>query len=62
MPIYEYRCPKCGSTFEKLRRISESSEPTDCPKCGAKTSDLMYSSFATGGGCGPGGGGRGGFT
>jgi putative FmdB family regulatory protein len=34
MPTYEYRCPSCGSDFEKFQRMSD--EPgADCPSCGA---------------------------
>jgi len=33
MPTYEYRCPQCGSEFEKFQSMSE--EPTaPCPECG----------------------------
>jgi putative FmdB family regulatory protein len=32
MPIYEYRCPGCGTEFEKMQRISDA--PPDCPQCG----------------------------
>ena len=32
MPIYEYKCQKCGHYFEALQRISE--EPlSTCPEC-----------------------------
>ena len=34
MPTYEYRCPACGTAFEKFQRMSD--EPVaECPKCGA---------------------------
>jgi len=34
MPTYEYRCPACGTDFEKFQRMSD--EPVaECPKCGA---------------------------
>jgi putative FmdB family regulatory protein len=34
MPTYEYRCPECGTDFEKFQRMSD--EPVaECPKCGA---------------------------
>jgi putative FmdB family regulatory protein len=34
MPTYEYRCPSCGSEFEKFQRMSD--EPVaECPSCGA---------------------------
>lgn len=33
MPTYEYRCPACGTDFEKFQRMSE--DPVaPCPKCG----------------------------
>ena len=34
MPTYEYRCPECGTNFEKFQKMSD--EPgAPCPKCGA---------------------------
>jgi len=34
MPLYEYRCDRCGQTFEVRQSISEhgQSKPS-CPKC-----------------------------
>ena len=33
MPLYEYRCEACGSTFEKIQRFSD--PPLEvCEKCG----------------------------
>jgi putative FmdB family regulatory protein len=33
MPLYEYQCDACGSTFEKIRKFSD--PPLDvCEKCG----------------------------
>jgi putative FmdB family regulatory protein len=33
MPLYEYRCEACGSTFEKIRKFSD--PPLEvCEKCG----------------------------
>ncbi len=34
MPIYEYKCKKCGYKFELLRPMKESDELGRCPKCG----------------------------
>ncbi len=31
MPIFEYRCEDCGSSFEKLVRRGDA---VDCPSCG----------------------------
>jgi len=40
MPIYEYRCFKCGQTFDALQRINE--EPlTRCIHCGGKVEKLV---------------------
>ena len=35
MPIYEYRCDKCGAAFELLRSMSQSDSDAPCPECGA---------------------------
>ena len=35
MPLYEYKCVKCGHRFEKIESVS-ASETKKCPKCGAK--------------------------
>ena len=34
MPLYEYKCEKCGHRFEKIEKHS-ASEIKKCPKCGA---------------------------
>ena len=31
MPIYEYYCRSCETTFEKLRPLSLSDQPAECP-------------------------------
>ena len=46
MPVYEYRCPKCGNEFEVMRPISKADEPALCPKCGSSGEKLM-SPFAS---------------
>jgi len=35
LPLYEYKCVKCGHRFEKIENHS-ASETKKCPKCGAK--------------------------
>lgn len=46
MPIYEYRCRKCGKRFSVLTlRVSETPKP-ECTKCGATTADRLLSRFA----------------
>jgi putative FmdB family regulatory protein len=40
MPIYEYRCTKCGKHFEKLQRVSD--EPlTTCESCEGKLEKMI---------------------
>ena len=33
MPLYPYRCTKCGYRFEKIQRFNAAPE-THCPQCG----------------------------
>jgi putative FmdB family regulatory protein len=51
MPIYEYRCEKCGQKFEKLRRMADADGELECPDCASGQVRRVLSSFATGG-CG----------
>src|SRR5713226_4929141 len=39
MPIYEYRCPKCG-TFETMQRITEPALKR-CPTCKSKVERMI---------------------
>ena len=34
MPTYEYRCPQCGTDFEKFQKMSDP-PVAPCTKCGA---------------------------
>ncbi|MEW6433534.1 MAG: zinc ribbon domain-containing protein [Myxococcota bacterium] len=34
MPIYEYRCQKCGHHLEVMQKVSDPA-PDPCPQCGA---------------------------
>ena len=44
MPLYEYRCPKCDHTLEKIQGISDKAPP--CPKCEGETArQIGLSSF-----------------
>ena len=68
MPLFEFRCHKCGHQFEELMTTSEVNEgKVKCPACSSKRVEREFSAFATGsgdgggglpsggGGCGPGG-------
>lgn len=46
MPLYEYRCPECETTFEARRPMAEASEPIDCPN-GHVGSRRLLSVFAS---------------
>ncbi|PYV90999.1 MAG: FmdB family transcriptional regulator [Acidobacteria bacterium] len=40
MPIYEYRCEKCGNQFEVIQKISDSPLKT-CPTCKGRLTKLI---------------------
>lgn len=40
MPIYEYRCAKCGHTFERMQKFSDP-PVTKCPECKGKVEKLL---------------------
>ncbi|MGH9739483.1 MAG: FmdB family zinc ribbon protein [Candidatus Acidiferrales bacterium] len=40
MPLYEYKCVKCGRRFEKIESF-DAPETKKCPKCGAKAERQM---------------------
>jgi len=51
MPIYEYRCNKCGHEFEEWQKITDAPVST-CPSCKAQKVErlLSMSSFQLKGG------------
>jgi putative FmdB family regulatory protein len=44
LPIYEFKCQKCGSEFEEL--VFGSSEDVACPKCESSAVERLMSAFA----------------
>jgi putative FmdB family regulatory protein len=40
VPLYEYRCTKCGHTFEKIQKFSDP-QISECPKCGAAVEQVI---------------------
>jgi putative FmdB family regulatory protein len=46
MPIYEYRCKKCGQEFELL--VSASTTDVSCPECSSPKVTRKFSPFAVG--------------
>ena len=52
MPLYEYRCPDCEITFEKLRPMSKADAPAICVRCGhaqTKRAISLFSAVSKGG-------------
>ncbi len=47
MPIYEYRCRKCGKVFEKIQKLNEGPENVLCPRCGEGNPEKLVSSFSS---------------
>jgi putative FmdB family regulatory protein len=46
MPLYDFRCPACGSAFEARTAIGAEGPP--CPACGAGSSERVVRRFAIG--------------
>jgi putative FmdB family regulatory protein len=42
LPLYEYKCEKCGHRFEKIESVTASTTKK-CPKCGGKAERLFSS-------------------
>ena len=68
MPIYEYWCPGCKASFEKLRAMNSRDAEVTCPRCGSAVKRMLSvfavagrgierESYSAGGGCACGGGG-----
>jgi len=47
MPIFEYRCRKCGRRFEAIVRNGAAPQ---CPSCGGARLEKLLSTFAVAGG------------
>ena len=45
MPIFEYRCERCGQVFDHLARTA-ADKPEKCPQCGAKRLKKQFASFS----------------
>ncbi len=47
MPIYEYKCTKCGYRFAMLEALGTPTGGRECPACGSKETNRIISSFST---------------
>ncbi len=54
MPIYEYRCERCGEEFELFVRSAAQENAPTCPKCGSRKVRKAISLFGVGGAGGSG--------
>ena len=41
MPIYEYKCTKCGHRFEKIHQSYSDARVKKCPECGGAVEQLF---------------------
>jgi len=48
MPLYEYKCGKCGCVFECLVARADADSKQECPECGAARSVRQMSAFSVG--------------
>lgn len=46
MPIYEYKCRKCGTKFELLQNMGATNKDLTCPKCGTSKPIKQFSVFS----------------
>jgi putative FmdB family regulatory protein len=56
MPLFEFECQGCGAVFEVRAASHHAITPIECPSCGSKEAERLWSPFSTptggGGGCG----------
>ena len=43
MPLYEFRCKKCTTVFERLCRMGENGKTVACTTCGARSPQRLMS-------------------
>jgi putative FmdB family regulatory protein len=49
MPIYEFICGTCGTTFEIFSSLADREEKSTCPECGGRDVKPVFSSVSLGG-------------
>jgi len=45
MPIYTYKCKKCGKTFDFLAGVGRGNEKPQCPKCKTREVEKLFAPF-----------------
>jgi putative FmdB family regulatory protein len=62
VPVFEYKCQKCGAEFDDLDSVDNRDKPHKCPACGSMKSERQMSVFCANsgdsGGGDSGGGGK----
>lgn len=48
MPIYEYKCNKCGHMFGLLQSFLAKRKGHACPECGSTETERVVSRFGSG--------------
>lgn len=46
MPIFEYRCSDCNSSFDILHKGAENQDLIQCPECDSRNAVKKFSTFA----------------
>ena len=46
MPVYEFKCTKCGELFEVMGSYAEREKAHPCPKCGSAEVKQAISLFS----------------
>jgi len=49
MPIFEFKCKKCGNLYESLCFRSNGEDKGPCPTCGGNESEKQLSIFSSAG-------------
>ena len=47
MPLYEYECKTCESTFEILQSLNEADDELACPECDSFDTAKVFSAIAS---------------
>lgn len=50
MPVYDYKCRKCGAEFEKFLRSLSAASSVKCEKCGSARVEKLVTCCAISGG------------
>jgi len=47
MPLYEYYCTDCRTTFDRIRPMNQADAPVECENCASSHTSRTLSIFAT---------------